>query len=105
MYVAFLPTAAGAAAGEVVISSASLTEPTRIALTGRTTRSDGHVRFDVAVVVVLVCTSDLSGCCSVKHGRRVYVGLADQTFDPILALMLAASLFEVLRRRARAYRR
>ena len=54
VYVAFLPAAAGAATGELVISSESLTQPTRIALTGRTdSRSGGHVRHDVAAVVVL----------------------------------------------------
>jgi len=106
VYVAFLAAAAGAASGEVVISSASLTQPTSIALTAKTTL-DQTAASDTAsppsssssapLTSAAVAPSNMGGGCT--------VGPADQLFDPILALMLAASLFEVLRRRARVYRR
>ena len=106
VYVAFLPAAAGAATGELVISSESLAQHTRIALTARATL-DQTVTSETTpppsssspelLTSAAVAPSNMGGGCT--------VGPADQLFDPILALMLAASLFEVLRRRARAHRR
>ena len=106
VYVAFLPAAAGAATGELVISSESLAQPTRIALTARATL-DQTVTSETTpppsssspelLTSAAVAPSNMGGGCT--------VGPADQLFDPILALMLAASLFELLRRRAKAYRR
>jgi len=107
VYVAFSPAAAGAATGEVVISSASLTQPTRIALTATTTL-DQTVTSDTTTPPSSSSSAPLTSAAvapSNLGGAGCTVGPADQLFDPILALMLAASLFEVLRRRARAYRR
>jgi hypothetical protein len=107
VYVAFQPAAAGAATGELVISSASLAEPTRIALTGRTTL-DQTVTSDTTSPPSSSSPEPLTSAAvapSNMGGVGCTVGPADQLFDPILELMLAVSLFEVLRRRARADRR
>jgi len=102
VYVAFMPAAAGPAAGEVTIASASLTVPTRIALTAQASALDAAASNNStspssspspAGGSAAIAPSNLGGGCT--------VGASGELIDPLLAAMLAVALFEVFRRRAR----
>lgn len=106
VYVAYMPVAAGPATGEVTIASASLTVPTRIALTAQASAQDAAASNNStspspgpssspssAAGSAAVAPSNLGGGCT--------VGAGDRLIDPLLAAMLAVALFEVFRRRTR----
>ncbi len=102
VYVAFMPAAAGPATGEVTIASASLTVPTRIALTAQASTQDAAASNSSTSPSAspsspggsaAIAPSNLGGGCT--------VGASDQLIDPLLAVMLAVALFEVFRRRTR----
>ena len=102
VYVAFMPATAGPATGEVTIASASLTVPTRIALTAQASAQDAAASNSSTAPSssasspggsAAVAPSNLGGGCT--------VGASGELIDPLLAVMLAVALFEVLRRRAR----
>ncbi len=102
VYVAFMPAAAGPATGEVTIASASLTVPTRIALTAQASAQDAAASNSSTAPSssasspggsAAVAPSNLGGGCT--------VGASGELIDPLLALMLAVALVEVSRRRAR----
>lgn len=88
VYVAFQPTVAGAASGEVQITSEASASPTRITLNAQAVAAQNEVASDGGGSAANV---GLGGCT---------VGAPDQLVDPMLALMLAVALFVVLRRRA-----
>jgi hypothetical protein len=92
VYVAFQPTGAGAAAGEVLIMSDASASPTRIALSAQAMAEPTSAN---ASVVGSASNVGLGGCS---------IGAPDQLVDPTLALMVAAAVFG-LRRRTSAARR
>jgi hypothetical protein len=90
----------------VTIASASLTVPTRIALTAQASAQDAAASNNStspspgpssspssAAGSAAVAPSNLGGGCT--------VGAGDRLIDPLLAAMLAVALFEVFRRRTR----
>ena len=88
--------------GEVTIASASLTVPTRIALTAQASAQDAAASNNStspssspssAGGSAAIAPSNLGGGCT--------VGASDELIDPLLAAMLAVALFEVFRRRSR----
>lgn len=95
VYIAFQPTAPGAATGEVLITSEASASPTRITLNAQAVvaqsaaASGGGAGGSPA-------NAGLGGCT---------IGASDQLVDPTLALMLAVALFVVFRRRARSIER
>jgi hypothetical protein len=88
VYVAFQPAATGPASGEVIITSATLSAPTRIALTAMASVAQVNAPGASSAAVA---PSNMGAGCS--------VGPTDQLVDPLLAVLLAAALFELFRRR------
>jgi hypothetical protein len=103
VYVAFMPATAGPATGEVTIASASLTVPTRIALTAQASAQNAAASNNSAspsssapssaAGSAAIAPSNLGGGCT--------VGASDRLIDPLLTAMLAVALFKVFRRRRR----
>jgi hypothetical protein len=104
VYVAFMPAAAGPAMGEVTIASASLTVPTRIALTAQASAQDAAASNNSTSPSPSSSRSSAGGSAAIAPsnlGGGCTVGASDQLIDPLLAAMLAVALFEVFRRRTR----
>ena len=93
VYVAFQPAATGPASGEVIITSATPSGSTHIALTALASVAQVNVPGGSSAAVA---PSNMGAGCS--------VGSPDQLVDPLLAVLLAAALFELFRRRRAAKR-
>ncbi|MEO8186091.1 MAG: choice-of-anchor D domain-containing protein [Burkholderiaceae bacterium] len=89
VYVAFQPAAAGPASGEVIITSAAIPSGSmRIALNAQASVAQADIPGASSAAVA---PSNAGAGCS--------VGPTDQLVDPLLAVLLAAALFELFRRR------
>jgi hypothetical protein len=98
IYVAFMPDVAGTASGEILVASASLPAPTRIALTALASAPQTGASSGSTPTAPAQQGSSAVAPSNVGGGGCT-VGPADQLIDPLLAVMLGAALFEVLRRK------
>ncbi|HQR22550.1 MAG TPA: choice-of-anchor D domain-containing protein [Burkholderiaceae bacterium] len=106
VYLAFLPAAPGAASGELIVTSASLANPTRVALSadaridqaGAPTAPSGSQSSTSPSLAATVPASSAVAPANAGGGGCT-VGPIDQLVDPTLALMLGIAVLALARRR------
>ncbi len=96
LFVAFQPAAEGLANGAVLIASNAGATPARVTLTATASAPVSNPSTPGSAGSMPGGSNLGAGGCS--------AGAPDQLFDPLLALMLAVAMFEILRRRNRRER-